>query len=171
MTKWSHIFPTNAASTAPPRRFRAKVILILALLAGLQLYFIGDSFPTLSHRVGQFPLHAEQSLARCTSLKIYAGPPVGFHDRAQSDRFVPGTKPTLLHNARIWTGENNGTQVLQGDIFIDKGIIQGVGNVNLSAFGLEVDAMIARGELDVVDVHGAWITPGCACFENRIYPR
>jgi len=65
-----------------------------------------------------------------------------------------------LHNARIWTGENNGTEILHGDIFIDKGIIQSVGNGNLSALRLDLDAMIARGELDVVDVHGAWVTPG-----------
>jgi hypothetical protein len=134
--------------------------LILTLVAGLQVYFIGDSFRSLFHPLGQRPLHAEQVLARCASLKISAGPSAGFHDRTQSDRFVRGTKPTLLHNARIWTGENNGTQVLGGDIFIDQGIIRGVGNVNLSAFGLEFDAMVARGELDVVDVRGAWVTPG-----------
>jgi hypothetical protein len=161
MTKWSHIF--NSTSITQPRNFRAKVILILTLLAGLQVYFIGDSFRSLFHPLGQRPLHAEQILTRCAPLKISAGPPAGFHDRTQSDRFVRGTKPTLLHNARIWTGESNGTQVLRGDIFIDQGIIRGVGNVNLSAFGLEIDAMVARGELDVVDVRGAWVTPGSVC--------
>jgi cytosine/adenosine deaminase-related metal-dependent hydrolase len=75
-----------------------------------------------------------------------------------SDRFEHRTKATLLHNARIWTGENNGTEVIHGDVFLDKGIIQGVGNLNLSAF---VNGMMARGELNVVDVHGAWVTPGC----------
>ena len=81
-----------------------------------------------------------------------------------SDRFVYDTKATLLHNARIWTGENNGSEILRGDVFFDKGIIQGVGNVNLSALGLDLDGMMARGELNVVDVRGAWVTPGCVRF-------
>jgi imidazolonepropionase-like amidohydrolase len=65
-----------------------------------------------------------------------------------------------VHNARIWTGENNGTKILRGDVFIDKGIIQGVGNINFRALGLNVDDMVARGQLNVVDAHGAWVTPG-----------
>jgi len=65
-----------------------------------------------------------------------------------------------LHNARIWTGEDNGTEIIHGDVFLDKGIIQGVGNLNLSAFRSHISGMITRGELNVVDVHGAWVTPG-----------
>jgi hypothetical protein len=161
MTKWSHAFPVNAPGTTPFRTFKGNVILFVFLLAGLQLYFIGGSFPTLFHRTEQLPIHAERSLARCASLKVSAGPPAHFHDRTESDRFVLGTKATLLHNARIWTGENNGTEILHGDVFIDKGIIQGVGIVNLSALRFDLDSMVARGELNVVDVHGAWVTPGC----------
>ncbi|KAI0297178.1 carbohydrate esterase family 9 protein [Russula brevipes] len=161
MTKWSHALPVNAPGTTTPfRKFKGIVILFVSLLAGLQLYFIGSSFPTLFHRTEQLPFHAGRSLARCASLKVSAGPPAHFHDRTESDRFVLGTKATLLHNARIWTGENNGTEILHGDVFIDKGIIQGVGIVNLSAPRLDLDDMMARGELNVVDVHGAWVTPG-----------
>jgi hypothetical protein len=164
MTKWPHILPISAARTTPPRKSKGNFIVILALLATFQLYFIGSRTPTLFRHTGQVPFHAERSLARCASLKVSAGPSTNFHDRKVSDRFVYGTKATLLHNARIWTGENNGTEILHGDIFIDKGIIQSVGNGNLSALRLDLDAMIARGELDVVDVHGAWVTPGCVCL-------
>jgi hypothetical protein len=161
MTKRAHILPANAHTATPPRKFKGKLIIILAALTSLQLYLIGFSIPTLFRRATQLPLHAEHSLARCASLKISAGPPANFHDRSESDRFVVGTKPTLLHNARIWTGENNGTAILRGDVFIDKGIIQDVGNINLHAFGLDVDDMVARGQLNVVAVRGAWVTPGC----------
>ena len=161
MTKRAHILPANAHTATPPRKFKGKLIVILAALTSLQLYLISFSIPTLFRRTTQLPLHAEHSLARCGSLKISAGSPANFHDRSQSDRFVAGTKPTLLHNARIWTGENNGTEILRGDVFIDKGIIQGVGNIDFHAFGLDVDDMIARGQLNVVDLHGAWVTPGC----------
>ncbi len=170
MIKRAHTLPINAHTATPPRKFKGKLIIILAVLTSLQFYLISISFPTLFRRASQLPLHADHSLARCASLKISAGPPANFHGRSESDRFVAGTKATLLHNARIWTGENNGTEILRGDVFIDKGIIQGVGNIDLRAFGLDVDDMVTRGELNVVDVHGAWVTPGCVShgFDVRL---
>lgn len=161
MEKQSRILPTNSTKTLPPRNFRGKLLVVLTVLIGFQLYILSSSFPTLFHRTEQLPLHAERSLARCSSLRVSAGPPTDFHDRTESDRFEHGTKATLLHNARIWTGENNGTEVIHGDVFLDKGIIQGVGNLNLRALRSHVNGMMARGELNVVDVHGAWVTPGC----------
>jgi hypothetical protein len=161
MEKQFHIRPTNPTKTFPPRKFRGNFLVILTVLIGLQLYFLSSSFPTLFHRTEQLPFHAERSLARCASLRVSVGPPTDFHNRTESDRFEHGTKATLLHNARIWTGENNGTEVIHGDVFFDKGIIQGVGNLNLGALRSHVNGMITRGELNVVDVHGAWVTPGC----------
>lgn len=161
MAKQPHILPTNSTKTAPRRNIRGNFAVILTLLVGFQLYFLSSSFPTLFRRTEQLPFHAERSLARCAALGVSAGPPTDFHDRTESDRFVHGTKATLLHNARIWTGENNGTKIVHGDIFLDKGIIQGVGNLNLSALRSHVNGMMARGELNVVDVRGAWVTPGC----------
>lgn len=167
MAKQPHILPTNSTKTTRPRKIRGNFAVILTLLAGFQLYFISSSFPTLFRQTEQLPFHAERSLARCASLRVSAGPPTDFHDRTESDRFVPGAKATLLHNARIWTGENNGTKVVHGDIFLDKGIIQGVGNLNLSALRSHVNGMVARGELNVVDVRGAWVTPGCVALSYR----
>ena len=161
MAKQPHILPTNSSKTAPPRNIRGNLVVILSLLVGFQLYFLSTSFLSLFRRTEQLPFHAERSLARCASLRISAGPPLDFQDRTESDRFVHGTKATLFHNARIWTGENNGTEIVHGDVFFDKGIIQGVGNLNLSALRPHINGMIARGELNVVDVHGAWVTPGC----------
>jgi hypothetical protein len=161
MEKQSRTLPTSSTKTSPPRKFRGNFLLILTVLVGFQLYFFSSSFPTLFHRTEQLPFHAERSLARCASLRVSAGPPTDFRDRKESDRFEHGAKATLLHNARIWTGENNGTEVIHGDVFLDKGIIQGVGNLNLSTLRSHVNGMITRGELNVVDVHGAWVTPGC----------
>lgn len=159
MEKRSHFLPTNS-KTSPPRKSRGNFLVILTVLVGFQLYFLSSSFPTLFHRTEQLPFHAERSLARCASLRVSAGPSTDFRVRSESDRFEHGTKATLLHNARIWTGEDNGTEVIHGDVFLDKGIIQGVGNLNLSALRSHVNGMVARGELNVVDVHGAWVTPG-----------
>lgn len=164
MAKQSHILPTNFTKTTPPRNIRRNFVVILALLVVFQFYILSSSFPTLFRRTEQLPFYAERSLARCSSLRLSAGPTSDFQDRTESDRFVHGTKATLLHNARIWTGENNGTKIVHGDVLFDKGIIQDVGNLNLSALGYDVNDMIARGELNVLDVHGAWVTPGCVGF-------
>ncbi|PBK70154.1 hypothetical protein ARMSODRAFT_1018250 [Armillaria solidipes] len=62
---------------------------------------------------------------------------------------MPGTKPTLIKNAKIWTGLHNGTQVPEADILIDKGLLVGVGcfgYTQLEAYG---------SSLEVVDAHGA----------------
>lgn len=109
------------------------------------------------------PVNSYQTsvLSRCSSLSMNAGPPSNFHQRSQSDRFVPGTKPTLLKNARIWTGAENGTEVVRGDILIDKGLIKAVGH--LSQYDLKT-----YDDLEVVNVHGAWVTPGIVDLHSHI---
>ena len=41
-------------------------------------------------------------------------------------RTQPGTKPTLIRNATIWTGKGNGTVVVSGDILLGDWIIKAV---------------------------------------------
>ncbi|KAF5370700.1 hypothetical protein D9758_002026 [Tetrapyrgos nigripes] len=97
-------------------------------------------------------------LSRCKSLKTPAGPPANFHSRVQSDRFVPGTRPTLIKNAKIWTGQDNGMDVIQGDILLDKGIIMEVGRV----------AHNGREGSNVLDAHGSWVTPGIVDLHSHL---
>ena len=169
MAKQPHILPTNFTKGTTPRNIRGNLIIILTLLVGFQLYFLSSSFPSVFRRTAQLPFHAERSLARCASLRVSAGPLADFQDRTESDRFVHGTKATLLHNARIWTGENNGTEIVHGDVLLDKGIIQGVGNLNLTTLKYHINGMVARGELNVVDVRGAWVTPGCVNLDSALF--
>ena len=42
------------------------------------------------------PLHAAEILDKCSLLGVKPGPPVDFNKRDYSDRFVPGTKATLI---------------------------------------------------------------------------
>ncbi len=42
--------------------------------------------------------------------------------------------PTLIRNVRIWTGEKDGDEVIDGDVLIDKGIIKSVGKIPMSLF-------------------------------------
>ncbi|KAG5220249.1 carbohydrate esterase family protein [Salix suchowensis] len=109
--------------------------------------------------------HASETISRCRSLQMKAGPSEGFDKREQSDRFVSGTKPYLLINARIWTGLENGTEVVRGDVLIDKGIIKGVGHFGR---GFIANARGRFADLEVVDVGGKWLTPGIVDMHSHI---
>ncbi|KAJ7678491.1 carbohydrate esterase family 9 protein [Mycena rosella] len=102
-------------------------------------------------------------VAKCRALQLQAGPPDNFHDRTESDRFVPGTRPHLIQNAKLWTGGDNGTEIISGDVLIEKGMVKGVGQFN-SAVLLE----IYGSELVVIDANGAWVTPGIVDIHSHL---
>ncbi|SJL07643.1 uncharacterized protein ARMOST_10993 [Armillaria ostoyae] len=147
-----------------PRRLRqsSRSVGIVILIFFLVPIAITQTFFTTPH----IPPHAAATIARCQYSQQSAGPSPNFYDRTENDRFVPGTKPTLIKNAKIWTGLHNGTQVLEADILIDKGLIMGVGSYGhsqLEAYG---------SSLEVVDAHGAWVTPGIVDLHSHLgdYP-
>ncbi|KAJ7628031.1 hypothetical protein DFH06DRAFT_1272898 [Mycena polygramma] len=69
-----------------------------------------------------------------------------------SDRFVEGTPPVLIRNARIITGARNGTEVVYGDILLDNGVVLGVGYIP--------SALRQRANLQIIDAGGKWVSPG-----------
>ena len=79
-----------------------------------------------------------------------------------SDRYVSGTNPVLLQNAKVWTGERNGSEVIFGDVFLDKGLIK--------AFGYIPQRLLdnAGSSLQVHDVRNAWVTPGLVDLHSHI---
>ncbi|KAF8973201.1 carbohydrate esterase family 9 protein [Flammula alnicola] len=117
------------------------------------LFFVSHySNPTILST--EHPSHASAAISRCLQLRAQAGPPQNFRQRLQSDRFEAGTNPVLIRNAKIWTGARNGTQVIKGDILLDKGLIKSIGHLHdarIQAYGKD---------LIVVDAKGAWVTPG-----------
>ena len=85
-----------------------------------------------------------------------------FFSRSHSDRFEDGTRPTLIQNAKIWTGWQNGTEVLRADIFLDKGIIKSIGHLrgpSIHQYGKD---------LEVFDAKGAWVTPGLVDIHSHL---
>lgn len=82
-----------------------------------------------------------------------AGPAKDFHDRITSDRFEAGTPPTLIRNATIWTGGVSGFEVVRGDILIDRGLIQAIGDLDLTYLS-------SFSGFVTLDANGAWVTPG-----------
>lgn len=101
---------------------------------------------------------AAAALSRCVSLQQKPGPPPNFYARSQSDRYVSGTKAVLLKNAKIWSGEKNGTDVFYSDILLDKGVIKGIGR---NAKRL---AKRFKEDIEVIDVKNAWVTPGYVLY-------
>ncbi|KAJ3829135.1 hypothetical protein F5880DRAFT_1607895 [Lentinula raphanica] len=134
---------------------RYKQLLLLTLTSLLCFWFV-NAISKPHHPPSN---HSSALLKRCQSLKQSPGPPVNFHRRRASDRFEPGTKPTLIKNATIWTGLNNGTQILRGDILLDKGIIMGVGHFGTASYG---------NELVVIDAGGRWVSPGIVDLHSHL---
>ncbi|TFY72584.1 hypothetical protein EVG20_g397 [Dentipellis fragilis] len=152
--------PTTTTPNASPRvrikhpRFNAFIVFcFLYLFAQLYLQSGSGSTPAID-----LPIHAQETLTRCRALNLAPGPPSDFHKRRESDRYVPGTPATLIRNARIWTGEENGTEVVKGDLYLDGGLIRGVGR--LGRFEAIIKEQEANGALNVVDAQGAWVSPG-----------
>jgi hypothetical protein len=111
------------------------------------------------------PSNAKDLIARCSELHAVPGVPVGFHDRTVSDRYEEGTQATLIRNATIWTGGRDGTEVVFGDVLLDKGIIKAVGYIPKA---LVHDAAKLSGPLNTIDANGAWITPGIFDLHSHI---
>ncbi|BGO98128.1 hypothetical protein NBRC10513v2_001345 [Rhodotorula toruloides] len=101
----------------------------------------------------------EAVVERCEDLHRLPGVPESHWTRKESDRFQPGTKPTLVRNATIWTGKDDGKEILYNtDVLLDRGLIVKIGE-NLEG-GLE--------GLEAVDADGAWVTPGIFDMHSHI---
>jgi hypothetical protein len=137
--------PTASRYRRPP--LSAAAALVLAALAVVRF----TSWPASS------PANAQTLRETCSRLHAKPGPPHHFHRRQVSDRFEPGTPPTIIRNATLWTGARNGTEVVFGDLLLDGGIIKAVGylpNRVIEELGYD------SGFFNVIDANGAWVTPG-----------
>lgn len=124
--------------------------------------FVYTSWTTWNaYNATPIPAHAAAALVKCNSLHTKPGPPPDFHKRDRSDRFAEGTKPILLKNAKIWTGDKNGTEVISGDILMDKGIIKGIGRAGIQKANTYKD-------ITVIDVKDAWVTPGIVDLHSHL---
>jgi hypothetical protein len=124
--------------TSKKRSFRGRRALwpVLAL-AAVGTYYATRESPYLA-----------SGLAQCKYIATRPGPAADFYARRVSDRFEKGTKAVILRNATIWTGNEEGKEVIKGDVHMDRGLVVAVGKVD-SLKGVEE-----------VDVQGAWVTPG-----------
>jgi hypothetical protein len=156
-----------AVNTSARRSRRSNWRILVAfsfLLVLTHLIFTSDSRAYFKSVQESSELKAKQRavLDRCLYTRTPAGPPPDFSKRARSDRFVPGTNPVLLKNAKIWTGERNGSEVIFGDILLEKGLIRAFGYIPQSL----LDS--AGSDLEVHDVRSAWVTPGIVDLHSHM---
>jgi hypothetical protein len=140
-----------------PREFLGLLALCLVSLV-CTCYWI-ESSNHLLKASQRTPLDAQRILARCVALKTRPGPPSNFLERSVSDRFEEGTPATLIRNATIWTGGKNGTEVIYGDLLLDKGIVKAIGQVPRAPIH----------NVRTVDAKGAWVTPGLSTYPQFLF--
>ena len=121
----------------------------------------GVLYPSSSQNPPTYNYSKPVILSHCAALKITPSPPQNFHSREGSDRFEPGTNATLIRNCVIFTGKNNGTEVIRGDILLDKGVIKGLGKIS----GRVIDD---TPNLTIIDANHAWVTPGLIDLHSHL---
>ncbi|KAF5344401.1 hypothetical protein D9756_011347 [Leucocoprinus leucothites] len=111
--------------------------------------------------------HRQSLVDQCRNIHSPAGPSPDFDpatrldNDGRSERFVEGTKPTLIRNAKIWTGHDDGKEVIRGDVLLDRGLVVDVGKIH--------DKHLQDlKRLDVIDAKGRWVTPGLVDLHSHI---
>ncbi|KAF5393062.1 hypothetical protein D9757_001113 [Collybiopsis confluens] len=138
-----------------------RAALALGLLVACGYAGIFTIFQPNKNTLVKVPVNAQHILHKCASLNVVPGPPSNFHSREESDRYVAGTKATLIKNATIWTGNVDGLEVVLGDLLLDKGIIKAVGRVS-------TEELSAYQELTIILAHGAWVSPGIVDLHSHL---
>ncbi|KAF5348146.1 hypothetical protein D9756_010732 [Leucocoprinus leucothites] len=78
-----------------------------------------------------------------------------------SGPFVEGTKPTLIRNAKIWTGHDDGKEVIHEDVLLGRGLVVDAGKMH------DKHLQGLKG-LNVIDAKGRWVTPDWADSHSHI---
>jgi len=142
-------------------------ILLACIFQVVYVYKVSDH---LSYESEETVAHRPSLVKKCQNIRAPAGPPASFQpssrvkSRNGNERWVSGTPPVLLQNAKIWTGAENGTQMIDGNILLDRGLVIAVGDIPASLLA-EHDV---HGQLQRIDVEGKWVTPGLVDLHSHI---
>ncbi|TFK25665.1 composite domain of metallo-dependent hydrolase [Coprinopsis marcescibilis] len=144
------------AQRSSSRSLAFKGLLAAVLLVVGPLTYFSNTVVDLSNKHSSspsVPINAQAIINKCKALDVLPGPPKDFGKRKESDRFEPGTKPVLIRNATIWTGRDDGKEVLKGDVLLAHGVVKSVGDADVAELAEYADVV-------TVDAEGAWVTPG-----------
>lgn len=134
---------------------RRRHVFLALLVFSLTAFTVPAWFDHRSRPLTRLPYNADELVAKCAALYEKPRVPPNFAHRTESDRYVPGTEPVLIHNVTIWTGENNGRQVVRGDVLLARGLVKWVGGSVLELAKSEFGQALV-----IVDAKGKWVTPG-----------
>ncbi|KDQ57519.1 hypothetical protein JAAARDRAFT_156260 [Jaapia argillacea MUCL 33604] len=95
-------------------------------------------------------------------LDVLPAPPPNFHSRLESDRYSAGTKSVLIKNATIWTGGDDGHEIVHGEVVLDKGIVKYVGS------RAPASLLDSLSDLEEFNVQGAWVSPGIVDLHSHL---
>ena len=153
------------------QRTSIQTLVTVLLVIGATFAFFATLFTRISNPTVLYPRSSQNPptynyskpviLSHCAALKISPSPPQDFHSREESDRFELGTNATLIRNCVIFTGKDNGTEVIRGDILLDKGVIKGLGKIS----GRVIDD---TPNLTIIDANHAWVTPGLIDLHSHL---
>ncbi|MCJ1297026.1 hypothetical protein MMC34_008595, partial [Xylographa carneopallida] len=155
--------------TGVPRKRNRRVFRFLALLVILILIFGANKGWKKSRQPPSIlsVLRLRQDYATCSLLRRVPKDPSGM--RGRNTRFVNGTKPLLIRNATVWTGEptsgvsldrgyaDEGFNWVTSDVFIEYGLIKQVSpHIHLEKDVLDYEIFDAGGRpltAGIVDMH------------------
>ncbi|KAL0949372.1 hypothetical protein HGRIS_009441 [Hohenbuehelia grisea] len=158
MDKRQHSLVDNAHSiiTASTSRRKFSVVAFCLFATLLSLFWFAPKNnvqPPSIYASPFFDSDIQPALRKCAALREKLQAFEGLLSRDESDRLEYGTNATLIKDARIWTGRNNGSEIIRGHVLLEKGIIKRLGDV-------EDDFIRTIRNLTVVHANGAWLTPG-----------
>ncbi|KAL7420676.1 hypothetical protein Q5752_004627 [Cryptotrichosporon argae] len=138
-----------------------RVLRSLAPLLLVLAYFHLE-FPFPKPAPTPTPRFIQEGIEQC---KVLARPPPNPKrvdaSRKVSDRFVAGTGDVWLRNGTVWTGEKDGEEILYGaSVLLSGGVIKKIGDAD------EVAALAK--DADVVNLEGAWLTPGIVDLHSHL---
>ncbi|TKY87991.1 hypothetical protein EX895_003087 [Sporisorium graminicola] len=160
----SYSTTVSVRKSRSPITLRSSFLSLLGLVA--LVYYLGvfTTYNGAQHHVYQPSPHPRfqsiftSSLAKCDAIDAPVGPPADFHKRIRSDRAEKHTPEVVILNATLWTGDDDGHQVLhERDLLLSQGIIKRIAHTKDNEFLSDtLKAPIAK----VVDAAGRWVTPG-----------
>lgn len=152
--------PNTTKDHAPKSRSRFVPNIPTCLAVGaLVLFYVtyGIHLPGVGGNLKSTPSDlVKRGLAKCEAIKLMPPDTTTFRvNRTVSDRFEPNNaKPVLLKNATVWTGGDDGEEVLFGaSIYLKGGVVVSVGTEK------DVRRQVTDHAVEI-DVEGRWITPG-----------
>ncbi|WVW81144.1 hypothetical protein I302_103135 [Kwoniella bestiolae CBS 10118] len=90
-------------------------------------------------------------LNQCRQHHELPSPGSHLDGRTVSDRYEESTRPVYIYNATIWTGADNGTEILyNSSILLQNGLVK---KINPAQHPLDA-------EVEMFNAKGSWVTPG-----------